>query len=60
MTDGFHLQEKTFSTPIKAIEYIQKHDLIYMKKKLLGSLEHRLAKAVEKSPAPIKLEQYIN
>ena len=60
MNDGFHLQEKTFSTPIQAIEYIQKHDLKYMKKKLLGSPEHRLAKAVEKSPAPLKSEQYVN
>ena len=59
-TEGFHLQEKAFSTPIQAIQYIQKHDLRYMKKKLLGSPEHRLAKAIEKSPAPLQLDQYVN
>jgi len=57
--DGFHIQEKNFSTPLKVIAYIQKHDYSYMKAKYLNIPERKLVKELENVPRIQHPGQYL-
>ena len=45
--NGFHRQEKDFTTPIKVLSYIQKHDYSYMKARYLDVPERYHIKDLE-------------
>jgi len=57
--DGFHIQAKSFPTPIHVIAYVQKHDIKDMKRKLLISIEREITKEIEKVSWPPYTDQYL-